>query len=229
MPFDAPGLLGFLGKRTIAGVEAYAVEPGRLRLRPDRRPAPRAGHGRAGLDRTGPAGDHPQRRGGPGRGCRGGRPAVRRRRAGSGHRRPPEPVRAATPAGGGPTRSAGAGHGGRGGDGLPDDDRAADLPGRRRDLRREAGGRVRGAGGPARPGPDPALPLRSRLGGRGPGGAADAPQPGPGPGRPGPGAVGRDAGPDPSVSVAGSAGHRPVDRRLPGHAGLRRPRRAAGH
>jgi AraC family transcriptional regulator, regulatory protein of adaptative response / DNA-3-methyladenine glycosylase II len=29
--FDAPGLLGFLGKRTIAGVEAYAVEPGRLR------------------------------------------------------------------------------------------------------------------------------------------------------------------------------------------------------
>ena len=30
-PFDAPGLLGFLGKRTIAGVEAYAVEPGRQR------------------------------------------------------------------------------------------------------------------------------------------------------------------------------------------------------
>ena len=30
-PFDAPSLLGFLGKRTIAGVEAYAVEKGRQR------------------------------------------------------------------------------------------------------------------------------------------------------------------------------------------------------
>jgi AraC family transcriptional regulator of adaptative response / DNA-3-methyladenine glycosylase II len=29
--FDAPALLGFLGKRTIAGVEAYAVEAGRQR------------------------------------------------------------------------------------------------------------------------------------------------------------------------------------------------------
>ena len=164
--FDAPDLLGFLGKRTIAGVEAYAVEAGRQRYARTVCLTHGPGMVGAGLDRTDPAGDHAVGPDGPGRGCRSGPSAVRRRCAGPDHRRTPEPVRAAAAAGREPARAAGAGHGRRGRDGLPDHDRAAGLSGRRCDLRGQAGGRVRGAGGPARPGPDPAVPHRRRPRGR---------------------------------------------------------------
>ena len=150
-------------------------------------PAPRTGDGRAGLDRTGRCGRPPGPLGPigtrPPRSSPGCATRTRPAPAIAAHLGRSEPLRRLVA---GPARSAGAGHRRRGRDGLPDADRAADLAGRGRDRRGQAGRRVRGAGRPARPGPDPAVPHRRRPGRGGPGRPADAAPPRPGPGRAGP-------------------------------------------